>query len=243
MRYKMVLKDSDDYDYKTEYVKGSDIFDINTTGTTGPWQDLAVGRDTDYYKNKKNLKGSIVQMTPNEYYQNSAKVFQKLRGSNSSPEDLKSQRASNKENIDYLKKVILEKKKKFPLCVIDISHNPGQEGLHRMMVAGELFGWNTKFPVLLVETYDKARQEIIEKNYAQHIFESKVERVLDIMENYEYYDKEEFYEMLTEKLEYYNIEDVILTENGNELEISKYDDDIDDTLIYNYNMSNIRIGD
>ena len=34
---------------------------------------------------------------------------------------------------------------------------PGQEGLHRMYVIGEMFGWNHKVPVLIVDWADKQR--------------------------------------------------------------------------------------
>lgn len=245
----LVLKDTSikdsDFDYGTGEVNGKDIFDLSTTGMTGSWEDLLLGRDTDYYKNKKNLKGRIVQMSPKEYYEKCAKMFRTSQGTATTPESLKQQRRidNGKDYMDKLKDVILKKKKKFPTCVLDISHNPGQEGLHRMMIAGDLFGWDTKFPVLLVETYDKARQERIEKDVAQREFNNDIEKALNYLDGWDFYSTEEFCEMLNERLEHYGLEDCILTiqGSGNVLEISKYDDDIDDTLIYNYNLNNVKI--
>ena len=241
-KYKVILKDSEDYDYGTGDVKGTDIFDISTTGCSGTWENLLRGIDTAYYKNNKNLVGEIVYMTPTKYYSLCSKMFRNFRNSNTSPEDLKSQRGEDKATLEYLKKIILEKKKKFPIPVIDVSHSPGQEGLHRMMVAGDLFGWDTEFPVLYVKTYDQRRQDNIEKNYEQNQFNSKVEKVLSYIEDWEFYDYDEFYTILTDKLEDYpGIEDITLTTKGNILEISSYNDKIDDTLIYEYDLNNIKV--
>lgn len=43
-------------------------------------------------------------------------------------------------------------KRKFPLPYLNLADN-AQEGRHRMAVAAELFGWNEKFPVLVVTKY------------------------------------------------------------------------------------------
>lgn len=233
-----------DFDYGTGEVRGSDIFDLSTTGTLGSWQDLLKGIDTDYYKNKKNLKGQVVQMSPNEYYRECAKMFRNKRNSNTTSEDLKTQRRrdNGEDYIEDLKDVIIKKKKKFPICVLDISYDAGQEGLHRMMAAGDLFGWDKKFPVLLVETYDKARQERLEKGIAQREFTYKMDDILKGLKRYDYYDLEEFYKMLSEKIEYwFEQTHYVLTENGNNLEVQVYSDEIDDSLIYNINLNEIEV--
>lgn len=242
-RYRLVLKDSEDYDYGTGKVKGSDIFDVSTTGTTGSWQDLLKGKDLDYYKNRKNLKSKIVQMSPEEYYRECAKMFRASQGTSSTSESLKeSRRIDNGENfIDNLKDVILKKKKKFPICVLDISHTPGQEGLHRMMVAGELFGWDTKFPVLLVETYDKARQERIEHDVAQREFNYFMERLVNTFKRWNFYNLDEFCELLSEKIYDEYKQSPILSEQGDDLEVQVYSDEIDDSLIYNINLKEFDI--
>jgi hypothetical protein len=87
-----------------------------------------------YMKKAKNLKGEIIYLTPLEYYQECAKnIF------NTSVESLKKQRGYSQEYIEKLKKIIVEKKKCFPLTFLNYA-DKSQEGLHRMMVAGELFG-------------------------------------------------------------------------------------------------------
>lgn len=149
---------------KREGIRDSanDVFDVTTTEMGGYWEDLLKGRDLDYYHNKKNVKGKIAYMTPNEYYSESAKVLSKMHNGHSTPQNLKRSRSIDPEYIKQLEEVITKKHEKFPIPVLDISDHPGQEGLHRMMVAGNLYGWNTKFPVLFVENYsDKKPEEVL----------------------------------------------------------------------------------
>ena len=47
-------------------------------------------------------------------------------------------------------------KRKFPLPYLNIATKQ-QEGRHRMYVAGELFGWDTRFPVLVVQDKNNIR--------------------------------------------------------------------------------------
>ena len=240
--FRTKLKESDDFDYGTGDVNGSDIFDTSTTGTTGSWKDLLLGNDVDYYKNKKNLVGEIVQMSPQEYYEACADMFSSKKHKKVTANDLKQQREYDKKTLDYLKTVITDKKKKFPIAVLDLSYYPGQEGLHRMMVAGDLFGWDTKFPVLVIKTYDQEKQKRIERNYAQNKFNDNVEKAIRYLDGWEFYDYDEFYDELMRKLEdYIGSSDIILSTEGNTLEISMYNDDIDDTLIYNYDLNNVKI--
>ena len=49
-----------------------------------------------------------------------------------------------------------------------------QEGLHRMFVAGERFGWNTKFPVMIVNYVSEERAQKEKEN--KHI--SEVQRYM-----------------------------------------------------------------
>ena len=240
--FRTKLKESDDFDYGTGDVNGSDIFDTSTTGTTGSWRDLLLGNDVDYYKNKKNLVGEIVQMSPQEYYEACANMFSSKKHKKVTADELKQQREYDKKTLDYLKTVITDKKKKFPIAVLDLSYYPGQEGLHRMMVAGDLFGWDTKFPVLVIKTYDQEKQKRIERNYAQNKFTDNVEKAIRYLDGWEFYDYDEFYDELMRKLEdYIGSSDIILSTEGNTLEISMYNDDIDDTLIYNYDLNNVKI--
>lgn len=106
-------------------------------------------------------------MSPNEYYSLSAKIL------NTTVDNLIADRASDKERIERLKDVILKDKKKFPMTFIDLAQGE-QEGLHRMYVAGELFGWDTKFPVLVIRKNNPLKEELLlELNRNQLIAKSK----------------------------------------------------------------------
>lgn len=102
--------------------------------------------DLHYMETHKNRTGKVVMMTPEEYYQECAtKVF------TTSSDKLKAQRRAN----DLVDKYAQDMKSgdKFPLPYIDYP-NHGQEGLHRMMAAGNVWGWDTQFPVLVVTSVD-----------------------------------------------------------------------------------------
>ena len=60
------------YDYKTKDFDGKNPFDETKTGVSFYNQFFT---DPDYMEEYKNLKHSIVQMTPNEYFQECAKIF------------------------------------------------------------------------------------------------------------------------------------------------------------------------
>ena len=100
--------------------------------------------DLHYMETHKNRTGKVVMMTPEEYYQECAtKVF------TTSSDKLKAQRLAN----DLVDKYAQDMKSgdKFPLPYINYPDH-GQEGLHRMMAAGNVWGWDTQFPVLVVNS-------------------------------------------------------------------------------------------
>lgn len=144
------------YDYRTRAVSGSNIFDENTTGVSFYDQFLGTS-ELDYLRDKKNLVGSIVYMSPNEYYKEcSEHAFGRRKVT---AQSLKAQRAADKSTLDHLKQVIQTYKRRFPLPYINYAEG-GQEGLHRMYVAGELFGWDSpKHPVLVIHWADEARHQ------------------------------------------------------------------------------------
>ena len=125
----------EDFDYGTSEVKNDDIFDVTQTGMSFYDQAIPGNRDYQYMIDEKNLKGTIVQMTPQEFYECCAKDIFK-RGT---VDSIKQSRSYDTYYINKLKSVIIDKKKKFPLTFLDYSENE-EEGLHRMYVAGELFG-------------------------------------------------------------------------------------------------------
>lgn len=143
------------YDYKTQTVSGSNIFDENTTGISFYDQFLGAS-ELEYLKNKKNLVGSIVYMSPEEYYR---ECGEHAFGRKVSVQSLKDQRAADKSTLEHLKDVLMIYKRKFPLPFINYAEK-GQEGLHRMYVAGKLFGWDSpKHPVLVIHWADEARHQ------------------------------------------------------------------------------------
>lgn len=139
----------EDYDYGTGNVNSTDIFDITKTGMTFYNQLLPSADDEtkEYMENRKGIVGHIEYMTPQEYYDDAARIHR------TTAYNLKQQREYDRDIIDKLKDVITNKKKKFPITFLSFSKNyKGQEGLHRMYAAAELFGWDdVKFPVLVIE--------------------------------------------------------------------------------------------
>jgi hypothetical protein len=85
--------------------------------------------------------------------------------------DLKRQRAADDKTNEKLKNLILNGTK-LDLCYIDKADHR-QEGLHRMMVVGDLYGWDTKFPVLIISVYDQEREEQTKKQEEAYDFRNK----------------------------------------------------------------------
>ena len=136
----------------------SDIVDKSLfAGTPFTWKKASGYEDylnpdkVDYYKNNKNRVGKIVMMTPTEYVNECVKFFK----NRSSFQELIDQRTD-----DYLPQYeeAMRNGDKFPLCYIDYTY--GQEGLHRMIAAGNVFGWDTEFPVLVVTVYDQDKENL-----------------------------------------------------------------------------------
>ena len=141
------------------YIKATLTVDIDThlfdgtpfkcDTTISYYNDFLNSTDLKYMQNHKNRTGEIVMMTPMEYFQECAKLF------NTSVDALIDQR-SDSSTVQYEED--MRNGDKFPLCYIDYTH--GQEGLHRMLAAGNVFGWDKKFPVLVVTAFDQALEEL-----------------------------------------------------------------------------------
>ena len=207
-------------DYGTSAVNGADIFDINK-GSNGYAQDIL--DDPEYMKNKKNIEMEIVQMSPKEYWRICARdVFKKP------VEKLLYQwRTLDKETIDHLTQVILKYKKKFPITYIDYAQHDGpkQEGLHRMIVAGDQFGWDTKFPVMVMRWADKKLADEEKEDIRVRRIEDKLNRAIQKLSIYSYYNIEDLKDQLYYILER-ELEDEIEFANGNiDIEISSNDTD------------------
>lgn len=132
----------------------SSVVDTTNTGVSY-YNNFLNDKDKEYMRKSKNRVGRIVNMTPDEYYRMCAtQVF------NSSVDRLKRQRIVDDDSLDNLQS-LLDKGVKFWMPYINLA-DKNQEGLHRMMVLGDNFGWNTSFPVLVVESADPRLDEINE---------------------------------------------------------------------------------
>ena len=160
-------------------------FDVTTTGTSF-YDNFLKPEGLKYMQEDKNLTGEIVMMSPNEYFEKCSISIFKGEG-NSDVASLKQQReSSHDENGEKLVKqyeAAMIDGEKFPLCYLDYSDN-GQEGLHRMYAAGEAFGWDTKFPVLVVkvfndERYKQAQLASEAGNFERFRFKGYVSTALD----------------------------------------------------------------
>lgn len=137
-----------------ENIQGSSAVNENKTGVSY-YDDFLTESGQDYMKRHKNRKGRILQMSPTEYYETCAyDVF------DTTVDRLKKQRVADGESIQSLQR-ILDDGGQFWLPYINLA-DKNQEGLHRMMVLGDNFGWDTKFPVLIVQSADPRRDEINE---------------------------------------------------------------------------------
>lgn len=134
-------------------ISPENCIDVSSTGVSY-YDDFLDDSKIKYFRDK-NLEGHIEYMTPLEYYEACAEIF------NSSVESLKQQRRNDNSSIDWLTNA-LERGQKFNLPYVDFA-NAGQEGLHRMMVLADIFGWSEfEFPVLVVNYIDSDLQNISE---------------------------------------------------------------------------------
>lgn len=134
------------WDYRTKDISENQY--IDTTRNEIRWVDDLLD-DPDYYE-RKGYTARVVEMTPEEYFEYCAELF------GNSVEIQKRQIASDTDVIDNLTQVITKYKKRFPIPFINIV-NKSQEGRHRMYVLGELFGWDKRFPVLVIQDVNNVR--------------------------------------------------------------------------------------
>lgn len=174
------------YDYGTAIYSGDgNVVDLNHTGMSFYDQFLGTS-ELDYLRDKKNLKGTVVKMSPKEYYQDCAyKIF------NTSTQKLKTERGEyDRPIIDKLKNVVNVYKRKLCMPMINYADR-GQEGLHRMLAIAEMFGWDHEVPVLVVDWYDVERAEKEKKEAAQAEIDRKVEKAIDKTLQYRFVDVED----------------------------------------------------
>ena len=161
----------------------SNVFDLHSTGTSY-YDDFLTDEGLEYMQRHKNLTGRIEMMTPQEYFkQCTENVFDRR----ASVADIKRQREYSrfKDGTRFVDRYAQDMRNgdTFPLCYINYAE-PGQEGLHRMYAAGEVFGWDTKFPVLIIEPYNQELwndQQLSRqiRTYLKYTFEDVVKQAED----------------------------------------------------------------
>ena len=151
----MNLFEQEFFDYKTAPVVGNQVVDLHKTGMSFYDDFLSNDQQTiKYLKDKKNLEGQVVYMSPSEYFEACSEYG--FPSHNPSVEQLKRSRENDTSILKHLKDVLTVYKRRFPMPMLNKA-DAGQEGLHRMMVIGDMFGWDHKVPVLVVDWADKQR--------------------------------------------------------------------------------------
>ena len=135
------------WDYRTKEVEPGQY--IDTTRNELRWVDDML-EDPDYYEQKKGYTGRIIEMSPEDYFKECANLF------GTSIEAQKRQIAADTGVLDKLTQVIKKYHRRFPIPFINIKDRT-QEGRHRMYVLGELFGWDKKVPVLIIQDVNNIR--------------------------------------------------------------------------------------
>lgn len=189
-----------------------DIFKLDTE--TSYYNNFLNESDLAYMQKSKNRTGEVIYMTPTEYYQECAtKIFEQT-----TVENLKKQRRANANYISQYKKDMLAGDK-FPLCYLNYADH-SQEGLHRMMAAGEAFGWDTKFPVLVVRAVDDRVEALnqVWRYWNQAIYDAQ-----DILYNESSWE-DEFVQEVEWNLEHSTGEhyDVVIVDRRDREECAKY---------------------
>ena len=188
---KNVREEKDYYDYHTGNVDLSkgDVIDTSTTGVPY-YDDYLTEKGREYLYGKDGSVGKIVMMSPTEYYEACAdKIFE-----NATVNKLKISRSRDTETLDFLREVLTKYKKKFPLPYLNYV-DTAQEGLHRMMVIGDMFGWDHKVPVLIVDYLPEERQARI-KAVEDEQARKEIRKIASDALEYPYKNIEEFIDEL-----------------------------------------------
>ena len=140
--------------------------------------------------NKKHKTTSqIIYLSPNEYYQELEKVFPR-QTAESQKRNMES--PEEQEIINGMINTLLTTNEKLPIPYLNFAGNkPQQEGRHRMYAVGELYGWNTKFPVLEINWTEQGKKEN-EDEQINKIINKAIDKALQ----YSYVTYDEFLEEL-----------------------------------------------
>lgn len=194
-------KDDWYFDWGTESVQGSDIFDRNRGESSYAREMIKLAKTGG--TNERGLGAQIVEMTPREYLEACAKGF------NSTYSSQIAQIEYDKTTLSRLQQVLTKYKKKFPITYLNVGSGWDrqevhrgefeQEGRHRMYVAGKMFGWDTKFPVLQIYEKDSEKADRYWKRRAEEKLQSVLWTAIQKAQSYHYLDIPE----LKEQVEWY----------------------------------------
>ena len=211
----------------TTEIFGNSVVNENKTGISY-YDNFLNEKDSEYMRKNKNRVAHIEEMSPTEYFETCVNdVFE-----NTSFDSLVKQRRRDTDSLESLQQ-ILDDGGQFWLPYVNLV-DKNQEGLHRMMVLGDNYGWDTKFPVLVVESADPRIDEI---NEAWRQFNNAQSKARD----YRYSRSslpEDFVEQAQYELERYDEETeytIVVTEQDDEkfvLSIQGYEDDFEVTEWY-----------
>ena len=163
------------WDYRTGQISGNKLFDITRSESSYGQSFLDNLGKTD----SKGRVGKIVEMSPTEYFKACAKGF------GSSYDAQINQIKADKGTYQLLSDVIDKYNRQFPITYLDYSNGFAQEGRHRMYVAGERFGWNTKFPVLVIEAAESPLFELKENRESlNEVYPNKGESKKDFINRF-----------------------------------------------------------
>ena len=207
------------WDYKTAPVEGNQIFDPNKGES--PWANTMLKLARTGKQDAEGHIVSVVEMTPREYFEACAKGF------GTSVETQINQIKNDKGILDELKQVITKYKVRFPITYLNYSDNSfGQEGRHRMYVAAQLFGWDVKYPVLIInqteEGKDKQRKERIIRYINKALDKALLysyNNIQDIKEELQYL-LEDYFDNFTLDVTEKN-DRIIITVNGASIQVDK----------------------
>lgn len=210
-----LLQEKEFTDYGTGTVVGDDIF---ASRTYVPFYDQIL-KHPEEAAEEENLKAQIQYMSPREYYQHCAyDIF------HTTVQKLINQREYDKAVNDDIKELIVDHKRKVFLPYINFAENT-QEGLHRMYVAAQLFGWDHEFPVLVINYADTERAQREEQEKINLKIYNTIKKAVRQAVQYSYTDIKDFEENLQWFIdrEFYDDESTKFT-------LSQLDDEINITV-------------
>ena len=217
------------WDYKTAPVEGNQIFDPNKGES--PWANTMLKLARTGKQDAEGHIVSIVDMTPHEYFEACAKGF------GTSVDAQINQVKNDKGILDKLKQVITKYKVRFPITYLNYSDNSfGQEGRHRMYVAAQLFGWDVKYPVLIINQTEEAKDKQRKERIIRYINKALNKALLYSYNNIQDI-KEELQYLLEDYLDNFTLDvtekndRIIITVNGASIQVDKSEfkfNDLDD---------------